>query len=62
MNAANQAPFEEGLQIMDQLRRRKMTITALARKVRKSRATVSRALNRGEFPAVLEKIRRALNG
>jgi hypothetical protein len=39
---------------------RRVSVGHLARKLRKSRGAVSRAINRGEFPRVQKAIRREL--
>jgi hypothetical protein len=62
VNPKNQAPFEDGLQILDQLRRRRMTITALAAQIKRPRPTVSKAISTGRFPGVLRQIKGVLRG
>ena len=39
-----------------------MTITALAKKIKRPRPTVSCAINTGRFPAVIRQVKEALGG
>lgn len=59
MLAQNQALFSYRVKVA--LLERKLTVTALARQIDKTRETVSRTIHHGKFPAVRARIAQELS-